>query len=64
MKLSSPTSQILKSIENNFSNQYKKIRENIALVAYSIIRGQKVMTREIARYRPMKSMVLISKPTT
>jgi hypothetical protein len=50
MKLPSPTSQILESIENNFSNQYKKIRENIALVAYSIIRGQKVMTREIARH--------------
>jgi len=50
MKLPSPTSQILESIENNFSNQYKKIRENIALVAYSIIRSQKVNTAEIARY--------------
>jgi hypothetical protein len=50
MKLSSPIPDILESIENNFSNQYKKVRENIALAAYSIIRSQKVNTAEIARH--------------
>jgi hypothetical protein len=50
MKLSSPTPHILESIESNFSNQYKKIRENIALVAHSIIRCQNVNTAEIARH--------------
>lgn len=50
MKLSSPIPDILEAIECNFSNQYKKIRENIALTAYSIIRCQKVNTAEIARH--------------
>jgi len=50
MKLSSPIPDILESIESNFNNQYKKIRENIALVAYSIIRCQNVNTAEIARH--------------
>jgi hypothetical protein len=49
MKLSSPIPNLLESIESHFSNQYKKIRENIALVAYSMIRCQRMNTGEIAR---------------
>ena len=50
MKVSRPISNILNSIESNFSNQYKKIRENISLCAYSMIRCQTINTAEIARY--------------
>jgi hypothetical protein len=50
MEISSHQKGILNSIESSFSNQYKKIRENISLVAYSIMRCQNVNTAEIARH--------------
>jgi hypothetical protein len=50
MKTLQAIPEILKSIESKFSNQAKKIRENISLTAYSIIRCQKLNTAEIARY--------------
>jgi len=40
MKLSPPTPAILEAIESNFNNQYNKIKENIALVAHSIIKAK------------------------
>lgn len=50
MRTACTTTKILQSIERSFSNQYKTIRENIALTTYSILRCDKVNTAEIARH--------------
>ena len=49
MDLHSAHHRIISSVEGFFSNQNKKIRENIALATYAILRCEKVNTASIAR---------------
>jgi len=49
MKIISLQARIIGTIENCFSNQYKRVRENISIIAYSILRCQNVNTAEISR---------------
>ncbi len=49
MDLRSTQRSILTSIEGFFFNQNKKIRENIALTTYAILRCEKVNTASVAR---------------
>ena len=49
MKLIQPTQNFLKSISGYFVKEHKKIRENIALCVYGMLRCECVNTAEIAR---------------
>ena len=49
MNLRQPTELFLESLAGFFPKEHKKIRENIALCVYSILRGETVNTAEIAR---------------
>lgn len=50
MNLRQPTELFLETLAGFFPKEHKKIRENIALCVYSILRGESVNTAEIARY--------------
>ena len=50
MKIKEPTSEFLETISGFFKKEHKKVRENIALSVYSILRGETINTAEIARY--------------
>ncbi len=50
MNLRQPTELFLETLGRFFRKEHKKIRENIALCVYSILRGESVNTAEIARY--------------
>ena len=50
MKITQPTNEFLTTISKYFIKENKKIRENIALSAYAILRSEKINTAEIARY--------------
>lgn len=50
MEITENKHKVVKSIESFFPKQHKKIRENIAMSTYSILRSEKVNTAEIARH--------------
>jgi len=49
MELVENKHKIIESIEGFFGKQHKKIRKNIALCAYGLLRSEKANTAEIAR---------------
>lgn len=50
MKIANPSQQFIDIISSYFPKEYKKIRENIALCTYGILRSEVVNTAEIARH--------------
>lgn len=50
MKIIQPANEFISTISSYFDKENKKIRENIALCSYAILRSEKINTAEIARY--------------
>lgn len=50
MKITQPANEFIETISKYFNKENKKIKTNISLCAYAILRSEKINTAEMARY--------------